>query len=154
MPRFELDYLNYFELVSLYNDLFGKANVLALPYELIMHDFEIFSETLNSFFGMDLHLVNEVINKSRPLCPLLALRFLNGTVGKTQLSPSGFVPLGYLKKTSKILGKIYGAKMFDKRISSNWESVIFEKTGDYYEKSNMELQELLGMNLREFSYVR
>ena len=153
MPRFELDYLNYFELVSLYYELFGKANVLALPYELMAHDFETFSRTLNSFFGMDLHLVNEVINKSRPLCPLLVLRFLNGTIGKTQLSPGGFLPLGYLKKTSKILGKIYGARMFDKRISSKWEDAIFEKTGDYYEKSNMELQELLNMNLGEFGYV-
>jgi len=154
MPRFELDYLNYFELISLYNDLFGKANILALPYELMVNDFETFSESLNSFFGMDLHLVNEVINKSRPLCPLLVLRFLNGTVGKTQLSPGGFIPLGYLKKTSKTLGKIYGARMFDNRISSNWERVILEKMGDYYEKSNAELQELLGMNLSKYGYVR
>lgn len=151
-PCFEFDYLDYFKLISFYHSLFGKEQVLALPYELMRNDFKDFAKRLDSFFDVNLELENKVINRARPLCPLLIMRALNGSIGRTQLSPGGFFPLGYLKKTSKILGKIPGARAFDKRISSNWKRTIAHKTGDYYKDSNTKLQDLVGMDLSEFGY--
>ncbi|MCK0143088.1 sulfotransferase [Aliiroseovarius sp. F20344] len=152
LPAFELDYLNYHKLVSLYHNNFGAENVLALPYELMVQDFDSFTTRLNAFFGFDLQLENEVTNRSRPLMPLLFMRFVNGTIGNTQLSPGGFVPLGYLKLATKLLGKIPGARSMDKRISTRFDRLIEEKIEGYYDESNGDLEALIGMDLKPFGY--
>lgn len=154
LPAFELDYLNYFQLVSMYQGYFGADNVLALPFELMAQDFDGFSDRLNAFFGFDLELVNEVTNRARPLMPLLFMRFVNGTIGNTQLSPGGFVPLGYLKLATKLLGSMPGARMMDKRISARFDRLIEEKIEGHYDDSNKELENLLGMDLSSYGYFR
>lgn len=154
LPAFELDYLNYYQLVSLYQGHFGAENVLALPFELMVKDFDAFSGRLNDFFGFDLELVNEVTNRSRPLMPLLFMRFVNGTIGNTQLSPGGIVPLGYLKLATKLLGAMPGARALDKRISARFDRVIDEKIEGHYDESNKELEALIGMDLKQYGYFR
>lgn len=152
LPAFELDYLNYHQLVTLYQGHFGSENVLALPFELMAQDFDAFSTRLNKFFGFDLELVNELTNQSRPLMPLLLMRVVNGTIGNTQLSPGGFVPLGYLKLATKFLGALPGARCFDERISARFERQIREKIEGHYDESNKELETMIGMDLKTYGY--
>lgn len=152
LPAFELDYLNYHQLVTLYHTHFGPENVLALPFELMVEEFDAFAARLNSFFGFDLELVNELTNQSRPLLPLLLMRFVNGTIGNTQLSPGGFVPLGYLKLATKFLGAIPGARSFDDRISARYERLINEKIEGHYDESNRKLEKLVGVDLKQYGY--
>ena len=154
IPRFDFEYLNYHELISFYINLFGKANVRALPYELMANDFEYFSKNLNGFFGIDLQLKNEIINQSRPKSPVFMHRFLNRAVGKSQLSPGGFVHVRYIKKISNVMNNIYGARAFDKAISANWEKIISNSVMDYYAQSNSDLQKLLKMDLEKFGYIK
>ncbi|TQV68636.1 hypothetical protein FIL88_03385 [Aliiroseovarius halocynthiae] len=152
IPAFELDYLNYHQLVTLYHNHFGAQNVLALPFELMAQEFDAFADRLNTFFGFDLELENELTNQSRPLLPLLLMRFVNGTIGNTQLSPGGFVPLGYLKLATKFLGAMPGARSFDDRIAARYERLIKEKIESHYNESNTRLASLIGMDLSEYGY--
>ena len=56
--------LNYYEYIMFLHDVFGRENVLALPYELMIEDYKRFIREVNFFVGVD-EEIKEVIYKNK-----------------------------------------------------------------------------------------
>jgi hypothetical protein len=61
--------LNWHELYRNYTDIFGKENVLCLPYEQLVDNSKKFVEILNSFIGDEPELPEEFWNKRNNVSP-------------------------------------------------------------------------------------
>lgn len=152
-PLFRLEYLDYHWLISYYQKLFGKENVLVLPYEKISMQESDFLETLSTFTGKNnipKNLTKKTLNKSYSGFTIWLKRWAN-ILCPTCAQPNRTI---YQKinnyafyQINKIIPKWLG-KAFDKR----FEEMIERQIEEHYAESNYITSQLIGIDLKAYGY--
>lgn len=154
-PRFDLGHFEYDRLVALYDSLFGRENVLVLPYEELCRDPEAFLATLERESGIRFDA--RPITLSRPnssfglvtlaVGRLLGLFTSRSVVNKSVLiSIPGFYELRRL--LLKVLGRIDRAASPRKILGRKAIQAVHE----HFVDSNHRLLALRDLNLRSLNY--
>jgi hypothetical protein len=157
-PRHE--YLNYYlEIKTLYS-LFGKANVLIVPFEEINHDFPSFCEKLATFIdldsGGDWPKTLPHRNQRQKLSQFYFKRVVNRFLFSSPTSPCGLLPQtrissgarALLYKSASLLPEI----PLSQRIIQHHKKVISKHIGDYFVESNALAAAELGIDLGGWGY--
>lgn len=134
IPLFDFEHFNYLRLVKYYVELFGKENVLVLPYELFREDAQEFCNRICDFAGAkrlaSLPFTQRTNRRISTLSSVL-LRQSNKLFAKTRLNPSAID----LKTPFRFLTGKEGRGASQDRAnnnSTNQEHKI--QTGDSYRK--------------------
>jgi hypothetical protein len=143
---FDLSYFEYDLLVSKYFSLFGKQNVLTLPYELMRKDRETFLQLLCQFIGISevSPLQGEkLVNASLPNSSLPMIRRLN-YFRRTELYP--YPQFNIPGPLFSLIGRAFV------KMSQLWNTASDVMTDDqkarvseYYIESNEKLSDLVGI---------
>jgi len=138
--------LNYHKLIEYYFSIFGKENVLVLPYELIKVDKgKSFLDRVHQFLDLG-PFAEDIYRKidSRRVNPGLSsglshslARLTNGVFG------------GVLPVNAWALSK---ADQLVLRHIEKWEGDLLGKSVDRFIESNRRTAELIGADLRQFGY--
>ena len=166
-PQFQLDYLKYDKLIIYYQALFGKQNVLVLPYELFKYEPEKFLQSLHKFSEIQMDLKNwlkelpiyEKFNPGRSMLYLHVQRFFNRMLIANCHNYTGWVKnfqRGYF------LTQIFrgAARIIDPSIPGFLKDPFEKRSQAYIERetegqftdSNRRLSELIHMDLIPFGY--
>lgn len=160
-PQFNLDFLRYDLLVNYYQQLYGKDNVLVLPYELFAGDGAGFLRRIFSFCGIadaeakikKLPLKRRV-NRGQTLLNLLLERWRNYIFLSSPFNYSGwFKPTEASLKRRIARSKKNPFPAF----MDNWFEAGFRKKIDAhcagkFADSNRRLQQLTGLDLSPYGY--
>ena len=90
MPLFNYEYFNYLRLITYYQKLFTKENVLVLPFELFKNEPEIFASKISSFAsvkGLEELPFSKKSNKRISTLSSIFLRQSNKLFAKSTLNP-------------------------------------------------------------------
>lgn len=141
---FRLETLRYDRLVSGYQDLFGKKNVLVLPYEFMKHDLCAFISEIEGFLGVKHYEPsNQFLNpsvKSRGVYDMY--RLLN------RLIPCGIRFSSPVRRVvSKLLrmGDLLG-------VDKSGYTISDDRLIEWYSASNAAVEHLTGLNLKQYGY--
>jgi len=162
IPQFSFDYFKYDVVVSLYNELFGAMNVLALPYEIFRNQPLEFFSRINAFCQIDidddtLQKVPIHVRENRALQNIALQRRLNRYWRRSDFNPAPFVDLyrrgkglfDYgVKKVEELTPRAMSQKVESRLISS-----IEQEITHRYLDSNQRLSDLTGWNLRDLGYT-
>lgn len=151
LPLFNFEHFNYLRLVHYYHSLFGKDNVLVLPFELFQKSPVDFCSKITSFACLpEIKELNniEISNKRISTLSSIFLRQSNKLFAKTRLNPSAMGKKQSHLETGFREGHSYSNilaleslipkfihKFFDKRL----RKIIEAKVGDRYKEANKEL---------------
>ena len=162
VPMFDFDHFKYDRLLSHYQRLFGKENVLAMPYEWFSNEPRDYVARIVSFAGLQVPdaLLNDLPFQKKENEGLSGLavalkRRLNPVVQEDRLNPVPWFPL---TKAERLLRRTVGAvdRIVPRRIAQALEArlraVVCEQVGDRYKHSNARTGELIGMALDRFGY--
>ena len=154
---FHLDFLDYNNLVSYYQDLFGAENVLVLPYELLKERPWKFVRHVCKFAGATLEKLPRVypVNASPSAFTLSIKQHVNKWLVSSRYSPA---PVSPIHIPNLPLRQFTGK--FDNRLPESlrklredrWHQYIEERIGDRYAKSNAITAELTSLDLQAFGY--
>ncbi|MCB0629668.1 MAG: sulfotransferase [Saprospiraceae bacterium] len=159
--RFSFDHLQYHQLVAYYVELYGKENVLILPYEILKSNPKLYLKTVFDFIG-EYNLINGVnfdiqkkVNPSMSPLTLQVKRFFNPFImksfpglGKTFY----FKPFSWLFSLIRKTLKVLPLGGLDRKVETRIYSKILEKTSDKYERSNAQLQNHTPFDLKALGY--
>lgn len=160
LPLFDYQHFDYTRLVKYYYGLFGRENVLVLPFELFKQNPADFCLKITDLVGLpqaqDLPYV-QAANKRISSLSSIFLRQSNKLFAKTRLNPAA---CGKKQAGNKALGGEGGGyhkiisldslipgfvhEYFDTRL----KQIIAEKLGAQYQASNKELAELIDFDLK------
>jgi hypothetical protein len=156
-PTPSLKFWEYHTLISMYYELFGKATVLVLPYEMFCSQPLEFAEKICAFVGVipPAQLpVRQFVNTRRGHFSSYHSRFL--TPLRKSSSANGYFPSSRAgRKVDKLV-----KSLLDYSIPKAWEEGAREKLqqrvarfiGDHYCVSNTASKKLTGLNLAEYGY--
>lgn len=159
---FHFSYLEYHRLISLYHQLFGKENVLVIPYELLKHDKTRYYQVLTEFLdlpGINLNhekQSNRVVNPSLKQSVLALKRYFNPFVLKGHLFLGSTLysrPLVILFQFLAWLLKRLPTTRIDRRLQSKLYHSICRKIDGRYEESNVKTAQLINQDLRGLGYL-
>lgn len=160
--HFRLSFLQYDQLISAYQSLFGIENVCVLPYEMLRTDREEFVRKFISFVGKAdciptvlSSLTDEMTNRSAKPLQQLAERYVNPfskpnnpTLGKTFYSTVGrLLGRGLVRATGSLPTGI-----IDKHLERTAKETINRIVGSYFENSNDRTSALTGARLEKYGY--
>lgn len=137
-PIFHLDYLQYHLLISHYQNLFGKDNILCIPYELLIKDSKSFFSQISSFSGanIDENLTLPKVNEGYSYLTLYLKRYTNFFEPRMPMPKKDL----YSTLNSSLFWKLNQLiiKTYLKKIGHQMESKLKKKIGDkidkYYKK--------------------
>lgn len=157
VPLFRFDYLEYHRLVGYYCDLFGAANVLALPYELLQMQPQTFLSRINEFLSMPAtHSEFRRVNTSPSSFALSLKRQANRWIVRDDLNPAPFFALDGSNKTLMRLCRKVDAQVptaLRNGHERRWHRFAEREVGIRYAESNALTAKLTGIDLRAFGYV-
>lgn len=161
---FELQRFRYHRLITYYQNLFGKDNVLVLPYEQFKHSPEVFLQNLFTFCNLNLpssDLSLSIKKKSNPSNSTF-INFLNAKSNQiichsSLLNPVPIIPI------SKIYHKRYIQAFFRgvNRLIPNYMKKSSVKKSrrkiehhlqEFYKESNQKTENLTGLKLGQYGY--
>jgi hypothetical protein len=150
-PLFRLEYLECHWLIYYYQQLFGKENVLVLPYEMIKVDKSGFLQRLSSFTETNIpdDIGQEVVNRGYSGLTIELKRWTN------LFSPNRPTSSWYTKLNNSIfyhINEIIPEKV-GKHFDQKLESYIKTRIDDFYQKSNRITAELTGLDLQAYGYL-
>lgn len=153
---FNLVQYDYYQLVSLYKDLFKPQNVFCLPYELLKYDPSQFIEKIFDFAGLEHQfdsglLTRETLNQA-PSDSNLWLRRHFGKLASNRISASNQNALYYnfhIKKLWKIMEL---PRFVDSRLKRKKSNIIDAHVGHTFRESNRMLQNLTDIDLETLGY--
>lgn len=157
--NFLLRYIKYDNLIKNYYKNFGKENVLVLPYEMLKEDKSSFIENIINFTrcdkkNYDLNLLKS-INISRSITLISLQKYLNKFI-TSQHERSFSVPLKFTtflnRRLFSKMDKIFFIKINNKKIDKKNLKKINKIVGDYFVKSNINLQRMLNISLKKYNY--
>lgn len=158
-PYFTPGPLRYSTLVNRYQSLFGRENVLVLPFELFRSSPADFLERLGTFTELQIDLNSlDIEAKTHQRSMEFAtyhLRSLNRFAAKTSLN--NYSPLGssggqWLTDSAvKILDGLTPGGL-NRSMTNKMKKTIETWSGDQFKEDNQKLSELMGMDLSEFGY--
>ncbi len=160
LPMFAKHYFKYHYLVDYYQQLFGRDNLLVLPFEMFRREPELFITELAEFTGAEIpHNLpfDAQENAGRNRVIEYHLRLLGMFFAKSSLN--AFSPLAIPKarwsfKTAKVaLGKLIPSAWQNKFVES-MRSEIEGYTANFYDESNRITSELIGRDLGQFGYTQ
>ncbi len=157
VPGFSFDFYKFDWLVKYYCKLFGRENILVLPYELLVHERERYIRMLADFCGLPFHADCKFdrIN-ARRLMPMQTVQRWNNIVfSRNQLSQRTIFPISRANKGFARLRPMFERitpKSFDHWLRERQESYISNMTKGRYGRSNQVMCELLGIDLADYGY--
>ncbi|MFP4099094.1 hypothetical protein [Coleofasciculus sp.] len=145
-PICQLQFLNFDELIEYYQKLFGRDNVIVLPFELLKKDVKTFFDKLNDFTGasgsIDYSKKGKNVGiKGVKLATLRQLNFL--------FPPYRQINIKY--KVAEAAARVLPHKIHES-IENSLQEFIAQRVGDSYRQSNQRTSQLIGINLAEFGY--
>lgn len=157
IPGFSFDHFDYYPLVAYYIKLFGKDNVLVLPFERFKTDKRGFCRAIVNFAGatwFDDLPFDALTNRALSTFSSFPTRVINTVFVKTTLNPVA-LDLGELGKwvnkvfllLDRILPKFISG-VFDK----SFKDYVAAKVQDRYRQSNRQLAELIDIDLAALGY--
>ena len=158
---FNFNHLQYHSLIEYYMNLYGKENILILPYEVLKTNPRLYLKTVFEFIEepdlietIDFD-VQSKLNPSMSSFALQVKRFFNPFImqtfpglGKTLY----FKPLVLLFSLINRGLKLFPLKALDKKIEENIRSIILEEISDRYEYSNRQTQNYTSFDLNALGY--
>jgi hypothetical protein len=156
-PSFTLAMYEFDRLIALYQRLFGKDRVLALPVELLARDRQDFADRIARFCGQRSVEVPEIerANERRPLLMQQLQRPLNMLFYHNELSPGALVHIPRFHKRYARFRWLFdrlSPKSLEQRLNRRVQSQIARHVGSYYAESNRRTQELTGLSLAGLGY--
>jgi len=158
-PKFNKRFFMFNHLISIYQEVFGKENVLVLPYEMFRDEPAKFMERLGSFTGANIPDSLPVKEKENSRVNIFLesnLRLLNWfTWPKSAYGNHPFYT-GKLfhnldHSIRKRLGKII-PDFLENRALNQHKQIIEQEIGDFYRESNIKTSELIGIDLKKYHY--
>ena len=149
-----LDFLQFHLLISYYYNLFGKANVLVLPFELLKNDYSQFMDSILDFVNLpkNLQFENEKVNVGYGSFALAFRRKLNFVI------ESGYFggkrpPLTWriAQRITQVVDKFTPASVH-KDTERSWKDFIKGRTQSLFSQSNQKTSELTDIDLKAFGY--
>ncbi len=164
VPLFDFRHFMYHRLIRYYHSVFGKENVLVLPYEMFTRDSQGYVSRIMEFAlgetfqdSMDDLPTRRMTNSSITGFELSMRRFLNFTIGtRNSINQFSLRPLnkkyndfffGIVQKMKPII-----PAFVNNAIMRRIENKIAELSGDRFCESNRITSELIGMDLLQFGY--
>lgn len=153
---YNLDYLKYDRLVSLYYDVFGKENVLVLPQELLRENQDTFVQLISDFMKVDIPKLKPSKSSNESLSNLSTalMRVINHFTFNSQRPNhliSNWISTKPIKKVFQVILDPYLFSLFSRKRSYLKEHQK-ERLSDYFAESNFELNNLIDFNLKELGY--
>jgi hypothetical protein len=152
-PIFRLDHLEYDLLVEHYQRLFGRANVLVMPIELLYENPNQYVEQILDFCGSpqncDLSYPSENVGWGG--LALTLRRRLNRICPADPLGRKPHFLNRALYKSCEIANRLIPQKLH-KAVDRRWKQAIERRVGHDYRLSNQRLEKLTGTNLTRFGY--
>jgi Sulfotransferase domain len=158
-PYFSPNHVNYLPLVKYYCELFGKENVIVLPYELFRDSPADFLDNLGSRLGVEISVESsqfkEKLNRSKQHFLMYHLRALN--TFKVRSSVNDYSPLAnkYTKSASVAFRNFLALglpKQLNASLKENFRQEIAGWVSDRYTRPNKDLAELIGYDLAQYGY--
>lgn len=144
--------LKYSNVIDLYESLFGKANVIALPFEMIIKDLDIFAERLEKFCNIEkketIKLLKNVqkVNESVPVNHILYERLRQKIPIKFPLKK--ILPFGdFMQK------KVINFLKTKKSSAINWDSEKRKRIINLYKIDNRKIDLKYNLSLRKYNYT-
>jgi len=160
-PQFNLDFLRYDLLVEYYQQLYGKENVLVLPYEAFTEDGADFVRKIFVFCGMaqteekikKLPL-NRLVNRGQTLLNLLMERWRNYFWVSSPFNYSGWFTLteASLKRRIARSKKNSFPTCMDHWFEAGFKCKVDQRCAGEFAESNRRLQQLTGLDLTSYGY--
>lgn len=164
IPQFRLSFYEFDKYINYCHTLFGKNQVLTLPYELLLTNYQGFCDQIGAFALPDnWHKIREsqelpqniVINARHSILLQNLSRVLNSLFYKNQLSNSALIRIESIPKLLHISNQILKAitpQFIETMMDKKTRNLIAEYVGSYYCQSNARTSELIGINLAEYDY--
>ena len=155
--NFKKECLFYDKIIEHYQYLFGKENVLVLPYEMFAKKNEIFIKRILEFINLNEAVeynASKIHNKGHKWPNLLLFKFFNLIIG----NPTGldsvlkFKYRNFSRLLFLRLAKRFNIKKFDDLYQKKVLKVIKNEINDYYKTSNEKTSKLIKINLDEYGY--
>lgn len=148
---FDPGFYEYDILIDKYHSLFGRHNVLVLPYELMCIDSGEFVRQLCSF--LDVAVIDppkneQTINRSLPASRLNVIRFMN-RFRRSELNP--YPVFNIPEKMRKLLMKLIAVALRKSAVQQHFmtdEQRVW--IADYYKESNERLSKLVGIDFSDY----
>lgn len=158
-PGFEFSHVNYLPLVKEYCNLFGKENVLVLPYEMFREDPSAYIARLGRFLEAEILVDSkeflEVLNDKQSQYVMYHLRGLGIFRRSTSLNNYSPFAGGLSRKIVKRvveLAMLLVPKRCDAILLEKLKLKIHRLVGDEYVESNKKLSELIEIDLSGYGY--
>lgn len=158
----DLDYFNYYSLIQLYADTFGKQNILIIPSELLKKDLVGTVRDIEAFIGSsaldEAHLKRAEQHRSNKSLTNLSLNFLRLT---NHFTTSKFKPNNLItnKITTWKVRHLLQSKIdpllpqsLSKRKNFISNTNLKNKIRAYYSESNAALEEEFDLCLKDLGY--
>ena len=152
-PILQEDYLAYDRVVGYYQALFGKANVLVLPLELLQKDRDGYMKAIYDFCGCparpDIEADPKHVGWSG--ITLAVRRKINPLIPTSPLS------MGYRQLPNRIAARICNIinrlpRGWSKAIERRWKDVVDRRYNGLFGESNRRLAELTDLDLAALGY--
>lgn len=164
VPLFDFQHFMYHRLVRYYQTLYGKDNVLVLPYELFVQDGSTYVSRIIEFargeacpYDVNALPIRQMTNRSVTAFELSMRRLMNFTVGtRNSINQFSIFPLhhsrtDFLFEQVQKLNPIIPAPM-NKKAQKKMEKIVADMVGTRYCESNRITSELIGFDLSTFGY--
>lgn len=159
--NFHFEHLQYHNLIQYYQKLFGRDQVLVLPYEVLQNDPIVYLERLFTFLGVTDLLstldfdASEKVNRSLKPIQVQVKRYFNPFISKDfpQTGSTFYAyPAVLLHAALHRLFKFLPTKAIDQRIEKKIEREIARITMGQYAESNEQTARLSGVDLGVLGY--
>lgn len=144
--------LKYSNVINLYENLYGKANVIALPFEMIINDLQIFAERLENFCKLEkdetIKLLRNVqkLNESVQTEHILYERLRNKI-------PVNFPIKKFLPFAGFIQRKVKNFLQTKKQLVINWDATKRERIKKLYKIDNQKIDLKYNISLSKYDYT-
>lgn len=162
VPMFDFEHFKYHRLIAYYQRLFGRENVLVLPFETFRQAPREFAARILSFAGvrcdeaiLDTLPFGEKENEGLSGFAVALKRRLNPLVQRDRLNPQVWFPL---RKAEHFLKRYVGAVdawvpgSLSRALERRLRAVVCEAVGDRYKESNARTSQLTGLPLADLGY--
>lgn len=146
---------DWYSMIKEYIEIFGKENVLVLPYELLKDDLNSFLARFYKFTGLIPYFPEkkETVNPRLPDKTIEYSPILSKYCKKAQILPEGWFKRFILKNDrglKKFLLKNNTKKLnISEQVFTEYQKNLIR---DYYKNSNQELSKLIEADLQKYRY--
>jgi len=158
VPRFQINYFNYMELIKEYDDAFGQENVIVIPFELLYQSPEKF--ILPLYQSLELSMPTEIIKNEkinapdyRKLFVYEKLPLINIFGTKSHANGSGALEWGRVHWLASQLHRLI-TDAASKRHRRFLEGILLNHYGDYLVRYSEALEARMNVNLHDLGYLK